>query len=62
MSEYHGSERPIDLVYHCNQHGDTYTTINAKNVCKSFFLPLKELNRNVLSTKCGLLAETRIRI
>ena len=42
LSEYMGSEKPIDLVYHCTIHGDTYTTINAKNVCKSYFLPCKK--------------------
>ena len=42
LSEYMGSEKPIDLVYHCPIHGDTYTTINAKNGCKSYFLPCKK--------------------
>lgn len=35
-------ERPIDIVYHCEKHGDTYTTINAKNICRSSFLPCKK--------------------
>lgn len=42
MSKYNGSEKPIDIVYHCESHGDTYTTINAKNICKSYFLPCKK--------------------
>lgn len=42
LSEYNGSEKPIDIVYHCELHGDTYTTINAKNICKSYFLSRKE--------------------
>lgn len=42
LSKYNGSEKPIDIVYHCKEHGDTYTTINAKNICKSYFLPCKQ--------------------
>ena len=42
LSEYNGSNKPIDLVYHCDLHGDTCTTINAKNICKPFFLPCKK--------------------
>jgi len=42
LSEYAGSENPIDIVYHCNKHGDTYTTLNAKNICKEYFLPCKQ--------------------
>lgn len=42
LSEYNGSEKPIDIVYHRNLHGDTYTTINAKNICKTYFLPCKK--------------------
>ena len=30
LNEYNGSEKPINIVYHCKEHGDTYTTINAK--------------------------------
>lgn len=41
LSQYNGSERPIDIVYHCEKHGDTYTTLNAKNICKAYFLPCK---------------------
>lgn len=42
LSNYNGSERPIDFVYHCNKHGDTYGTVNAKNICKSYYLPCKK--------------------
>lgn len=42
LSKYNGSEKPIDIVYHCELHGDTYTTLNAKNICKSYFLPCKK--------------------
>lgn len=42
MSKYNGSEKPIDIVYHCELHGDTYTTLNAKNICKPYFLPCKK--------------------
>ena len=42
LSEYKGSDKPVDIVYHCNKHGDTYTTLNAKNICKDYFLPCKK--------------------
>lgn len=42
LSKYNGSERPIDIVYHCELHGDTYKTLNAKNICKPYFLPCKK--------------------
>ena len=42
LSKYNGSEKPIDIVYHCELHGDTYTTLNAKNICKPYFLPCKK--------------------
>lgn len=42
ISEYKGSLNPIDIVYHCKDYGDTYATLNAKNICKEFFLPCKK--------------------
>lgn len=42
LSKYNGSEKPINIVYHCELHGDTYKTLNAKNICKSYFLPCKK--------------------
>lgn len=42
IGQYKGSENPVELIYHCDKHGDTTTIINAKNVCKSYFLPCKE--------------------
>lgn len=42
LSKYNGSERPIDFLYHCNEHGDTYGTVNAKNICKPYYLPCKK--------------------
>lgn len=42
LSKYNGSENPVDIVYHCEQHGDTYKTLNAKNICKPYFLPCKK--------------------
>lgn len=42
LSKYNGGEKPVDIVYHCPVHGDTHKTINAKNICKSFFLPCKQ--------------------
>lgn len=42
LSLYCGSEKPVDIVYHCVLHGDTFTTLNAKNICKPYFLPCKQ--------------------
>ena len=42
LSNYNGSENTIDIVYHCKLHGDTFTTLNAKNICKPYFLPCKQ--------------------
>lgn len=42
LSEYVGSDKPITLIHHCDRHGDTITTINAKNICKDYFLPCKK--------------------
>ena len=42
LSKYNGSENPIDILYHCSEHGDTFTTLNAKNICKNYFLPCKQ--------------------
>lgn len=41
LSEYQGSVNPIDIVYHCEKHGNTYKTLNAKNICKDYFNPCK---------------------
>jgi hypothetical protein len=51
IGEYNGSENPIELIYHCEKHGDTTTTINAKNICKNYFLPCKECQRENKSKK-----------
>lgn len=42
LSEYKGSDNKIDILYHCKKHGDTYTTLNAKNICKNYFNPCKK--------------------
>lgn len=42
VSEYKGLEKPIDIIYHCDLHSYTYQTLNAKNICKSYFLPCKK--------------------
>lgn len=42
LSKYNGSEKPIDFLYHCDKHGDTYGTVNAKNICKPYYLPCKK--------------------
>lgn len=46
LSEYQGSEKPISIIYHCDEHGDTHTTLNAKNICKPYFLPCKKCQSN----------------
>lgn len=46
VSEYLGGDKPIDIVYHCDIHGDTYKILNAKNICKPYFLPCKKCQAN----------------
>lgn len=43
LSEFMGNDKPIDIVYHCKEHGDTYSTINAKNIFKNDFCPCKSV-------------------
>lgn len=42
LSKYNGSDNPVDLSYYCDEHGYTFATMNAKNVCKPYFLPCKD--------------------
>ncbi len=42
LSEFQGKERPITICYHCEKHGDTVKTLNAKNVFNSTFNPCKK--------------------
>jgi hypothetical protein len=63
LSEYLGDVQPIDFVYHCEKHGDTYKTLNAKNVIAKCFQPCKQCDselkslsgRNRINTKEGQL-------
>ena len=55
LSEYLGGTLPIDFVYHCEKHGDTYKTLNAKNVLASCFQPCKQCDLELKSVK-GFLA------
>ena len=41
LSKYNGSDNPVDLSYFCDEHGITFATMNAKNICKPYFLPCK---------------------
>lgn len=41
ISEFRGSVRPITICYHCEKHGDTVKTLNAKNVFGRNFNPCK---------------------
>ena len=51
LSEYLGGTEPIDFVYHCEKHGDTYKTLNAKNVTASCFQPCKQCDLELKSQK-----------
>lgn len=42
VGKYIGMEKPIEIVYHCEKHGDTYKTLNAKNICIPSFNPCKQ--------------------
>ena len=42
LSEYLGGTAPIEILYHCEKHGDTYSTINAKNIFIPSFNPCKK--------------------
>ena len=42
ISEYHGKERPVEILYHCEKHGDTTKWLNAKNIFGLNFNPCKE--------------------
>jgi len=54
LSEYLGGTEPIDFVYHCEKHGDTYKTLNAKNVLASCFQPCKKCDIELKSLKASL--------
>lgn len=51
LSKYNGGTSPIDFVYHCEKHGDTYKTINAKNILAKSFSPCKECTKKQRSKK-----------
>ena len=42
IGEYCGKERKVTIIYHCEKHGDTITTLNAKNIFDRNFNPCKE--------------------
>lgn len=42
LSEFYGKEKKVDIVYHCEKHGDTITSLNAKNIFGNNFNPCKE--------------------
>lgn len=41
LSEYLGGTKPINILYHCEKHGDV-STINAKNIFIPSFNPCKQ--------------------
>lgn len=51
LSEYNGGTKSINFVYHCDLHGDTYKTINAKNILTKHFQPCDECRKDLKSTK-----------
>lgn len=42
VSEYHGKEKKVQIIYHCEKHGDTVAWINAKNIFGLNFCPCKK--------------------
>lgn len=51
LSEYNGGTSPIDFVYYCEEHGEIYKTINAKNILAKSFSPCGECTREIQSKK-----------
>ena len=51
ISEYHGKERPVEILYHCEKHGDTTKWLNAKNIFGLNFNPCKECFKESHSKK-----------
>lgn len=51
LSKYNGTDNKIDILYHCDLHGDTYKTLNAKNICKNYFNPCAECTKMKMSQK-----------
>lgn len=49
LSEYMGGTSPIDILYHCDKHGDIYKTLNAKNIFAISFQPCKKCNKEIHS-------------
>lgn len=45
LSNYNGKERPVEILYHCEKHGDTRKWLNAKNIFGLNFNPCKECFR-----------------
>ena len=54
LSEYLGGTEPIDFVYHCEKHGDTYKTLNAKNILAKCFQPCKQCDLELKSHKAKI--------
>lgn len=51
LGEYIKSTIPISFVYHCDVHGDTIKSINAKNILMNCFQPCKLCNSIIMSNK-----------
>ena len=54
LSEYLGNTEPIDILYHCEKHGDVYKTLNAKNIFGKSFQPCKQCDLELKSIKAKL--------
>ena len=54
LSEYLGGTEPIDFVYHCDKHGDTYKALNAKNILARSFQPCKKCDLELKSYKAKI--------
>jgi hypothetical protein len=51
LGEYEGANIPIEFVYHCEKHGDTYKSVNAKNVISKSFQPCRQCDLELKSEK-----------
>lgn len=51
LSEYQGKEKKVEIVYHCDKHGDTVSWLNAKNIFGLNFNPCKECFKEKHSKK-----------
>lgn len=49
LSEYQGKDKIVDVVYHCDKHGDIYKTVTARHIIGRNFNPCKECKKDKLA-------------